>query len=193
MSQHKATWRNNSNTNLWFPVFVVVALLTSATMIALQTDHQVSFPQLAAPAVSAASAEKTIDIGGGYVLKQNAKSGAVIPASPLIVKSNYKSVDIGGGYVLKTNAEAGLVVPSSPALVKSGRDAAFTQTMDLGGGYVLKYNAEAGVVAPSSPAVLQSKAEASFKTMDLGAGYTLKFDGNGATIQAPESRPVIVP
>src|SRR5512146_1163717 len=120
MSQHKATWRNNNNTGMLPAALIVFALLAAATMIALQTDHpsampsvNASMPKLAAVAAApAASLEKSSDIGGGYVLKINAEGGAVVPSSPLIVKSrpesSYKSVDIGGGYSLKTNAEGGM-------------------------------------------------------------------------------------
>lgn len=204
MSQHKVTWRNNNNTAILPTALIVLALIAAGTMIALQTDHpsaiplvNVSIPKLVAPAAPAASLEKSIDIGGGYVLKTNAEGGVVIPSTPLMVKSwpesSYKSLDIGGGYLLKTNGAGGMVVPSSSAIVKSGVVEATSKTIDLGGGYVLKMNSGGGAVVPSSPAILKSQPPAAYKTIDLGAGYTLVLDENGGTIQAPASRPVTTP
>lgn len=185
---------------------ILVLVLRLGTSVETPSIPAEAVNQPAAPAAvvagaSANSDTKSIDLGGGYVLKVNQEGGQII-APAAIIKSQGepnvsqipvtgavqpKTLDLGGGYTLTTDANGGRINPPA-ALDKNSLAASSTvvKTYDLGGGYTLTIDANGGQINPPAtvPNSIPVTGGAPSKTVriDIGGGYWLETRPDGTTV-----------
>lgn len=153
------------------------AVIIAAAFYLTRQPVPVTGPAAAAQAEPVAN--RSSDLGAGYVLEINNGAGRIIapavhlkaqPASPAISR-----LDIGSGYWLEMNGMEGQIVP--PAARPS------ISRMDLGAGFTLETVDGAGRIVAPAAVVKAQPASHAISRLDLGAGHFLELvDGTGRIV-----------